>query len=308
MSRYLKISLFLLNLILIPSCTTATKFQKEGETFFLFEEKNTIDLSGSEDIYQGDSYSEREINKNKDSQSHSQIYPIIHHDPIYITENGLTGYWRVIAPINIAIHIGLSSGIKIAYDTESQNRDICFLKQNNLRITAQCILNESAQASGSLDALKVHLTWWKGPATLIYTGDWDLDRTISGSFTGGLAKLPLTGSIPASLSKLYPSSQISDKRETYVILSQILNNPFQNPLLEDFSKGLDKDWLAKNSDNPIISFIGPIDIHWQEKQPYLIEDVYQIQSGENVSLCRLALTETSKIRDLFCKTLTNYLD
>lgn len=226
---------------------------------------------------------------------------------VLVTAPRLSGYWMVTGPNLIQFQVGLFSGIRILYSGQTDTRDICLLQhQTAAGFAAICSAGLFSMARGHVNRDHVRLEWWSGPANLIFNGTWDEGATIAGVFTGGLAGIPVTGGIPASLHKLpLPAgtgnaASLNAARNVIADLQRgILTAPWYEP------GAIKRVWRAEHwpdakSGPHSLVWLGTIHVHWQQKQPDLVEQVYEVRSARMLSLCRIALSARGLVDDFAC--------
>jgi len=228
-------------------------------------------------------------------------------DQVLVTAPCLSGYWSVTGPNLIQIKLGPFSGIRIIYSGATDVRDICLLRHLGSGLSATCSAGLSSNADGGVVGDRIKLRWWSGPANLIFSGRWDRNGVIAGNFSGGLVGMKVTGGVPASLRK--------------VVLPAAGGNPASlaaaRDVLGDLKAGrltavryepvaLKRVWRAEawpDAKAPAsqLTYLGQIHVHWQQRQPDLREDVYEVRSGPDVSLCRIALSRRGLVDDFACQ-------
>ena len=222
-----------------------------------------------------------------------------------VTAPRLTGYWSVIGPNLIQFKVSLTGGIQILYSGQTDVRDICLLAYNGPQISATCSGGPTTGAAGGVAHDKLSLHWSRGPAELIFNGNWDRKTTIEGEFNGGFAGIPITGRIPATLTKITPSSTLPGSatalRHT---LDDLRRGGFTNA---NYEPGAIKrvtraqTWPGAALPAASIMYLGGIHVHWQRGQPDLPEDVYEVRSGTHLSLCRVGISNHGLVNDFACE-------
>lgn len=229
---------------------------------------------------------------------------------VVVSGNLLSGYWTVTAPKIVEFKGGLFSGIHIFYSAETYIRDICLIRRRDRRLTATCSTGDAAMASGSLDGAEVVFRWWSGPANLIFDGNWDGKDTIEGAFSGGLVSMSVTGDVPATLHKFDRSASIGAKiqnGDTAAAMLGVLDDLRQRVITEGrYEASAVKrvkrafEWVDAQTASHDLTYLGQIHIRWQKTQPELVQDVYEVRSGDRLSLCRIGLDAERRISDFAC--------
>jgi len=225
---------------------------------------------------------------------------------VLVTAPRLSGYWSVTGPNLIEIKAGPLAGIRIIYSGETDTRDICLLRHLGNGLSATCSAGLSTNAAGGIDQDHITLRWWRGPANLIFNGQWDRKATIDGTFSGGLVGLRVTGSIPASLHKLIPPT---DQNPPSLAATESVLGDLRRRLLVQatYEPGAIKrvwraiTWPDAQAAEHQLTFLGTIHVHWQQHQPDLLEDVYEVQSNNHLSLCRISLSPRRRVDDFACQ-------
>jgi hypothetical protein len=224
---------------------------------------------------------------------------------VLVTAPGLAGYWSVIGPNLIRFDVGPLTGIRIIYSGETDTRDICLINYVGTRISATCSAGMSSDAGGGVAQGKVVLKWWNGPSNLIFNGQWDRKDTIEGGFSGGFGGIQVTGHVPAVLEKLHPGApQPPSADNLRTALADLRNNNFDPAHYEPSGVKRVKRaaaWPGASIAPTGIRYLGGIHIHWQQKQPDLAEDVYEVHAGNLLSLCRIAVSPRGLINDFACQ-------
>ncbi len=227
-------------------------------------------------------------------------------DKIEVTGPRFSGYWNVVGPNLIEFKLGLLSGINIIYSGETVVRDICLIQRTDHGFVTICSAGSASAGGGSLARDEVRLSWSNGPAELIFTGHWDENDTIAGAFSGGLAGMRVTGHIPATLHKLEPASA-PDGGAHAAVLREVLNDLRQGVLVRQrYEPGAIKrvwraeQWREAKDAVGSVNYLGVIHVHWQKKQPELLEEVYEVRSGNRLSLCRISFSEHGLVNDFAC--------
>jgi hypothetical protein len=227
---------------------------------------------------------------------------------ILVTANDLTGYWRVTASKTIQFEVGLFSGVHIIYSGEMQDRAICLIRHHDPRLFVTCSTGRSPTADGTVDGDRVTLRWWNGPANLIFDGSWDQMGTINGAFSGGVMGMSVTGRIPATLKKMNIPDSDGDARASIGALRGVLDDLHKGVLTEDRYEAAAVwrlqpalAWRGAKVAAHSLTYLGQIHVRWQKGQPDLLEDVYEVRSGDTLSLCRIGLSERGRVVDFGCQ-------
>ena len=226
---------------------------------------------------------------------------------LVVTAPRLSGYWSVTGPNLIQFKIGPLSGIRVIYSGETDVRDICLLRHQGSGLSATCSAGLSSNADGGVDGDRIRLRWWSCPANLIFSGQWDRVGTIEGAFSGGLVGLKVTGSIPASLHKvILPTA--GENRATLAAAQNVLADLRQRVLIrKNYEPGAIKRvwravaWPDAGEASHQLTYLGAIHVHWQQHQPDLLEDVYEVRSGNHLALCRISLSTHGLVNDFACQ-------
>ena len=225
---------------------------------------------------------------------------------IVVSAPGLSGYWAVNAAQAIDVQLGLFSGVRVVYSSETGDRDICLLRQHGPRLAATCSSGLSPTAEGAMDGQQVTLRWWNGPANLIFDGSWDEAGTIQGSISGGLAGLSVTGAIPATLRKL--AADGGEDPASAASLRGVLDDLRHGALTEARyeAAGLKRvrpslAWPGARAASQTLTYLGRIHVRWRKDQPDLPQDVYAVRRSEQLALCRIGLSERGRVVDFGCQ-------
>lgn len=227
-----------------------------------------------------------------------------------VTATGLSGFWRLTASSSIDVEVGLFSGIRLTYSGEAHDRDICRIRNDGGRLRATCVAGFTPTAEGRLDGRQVTLRWWAGPANMIFRGVWDDADAIQGAFTGGLAGLSVTGDIPAVMRKLpAPNAAIAEEPPSAAAMRAVFADLRQGSLTDGRYEGIAEkrlqpafSWAAARASSHSLAYLGRIRIRWHRWQRETIQDVYDVQSPGDRSLCRIALGEQGKVVDFACQS------
>jgi len=228
---------------------------------------------------------------------------------IVVTASGLSGLWGLTAPSSIDIDLGLLSGVRIRYSGDVFDRDICRLSQQQDHLRATCIAGFTPTASGSVDDVGISLKWWSGPGTVIFGGPWDGGDVIDGRLSGGIAGMSVTGDIPATLHKLTPMSGMPVSAG---LMDQVFTDLRRGSLsAERYEPAAEKrlrpafSWRGAKEEGHSLIYLGQIHIRWHRWQAETIQDVYDVQSPSDRSLCRIAVSEHNRVLDFACQSSTD---
>jgi len=223
---------------------------------------------------------------------------------VVVTAPGLSGYWTVLGPNLIQLKLGALTGIRILYSGDTDARDICLLRYLAGKISATCGAGFSSDSGGDVTQGRVTLRWWHGPTNLIFSGVWDRKATIKGGFSGGLGGVKVTGTIPATMVKLKPSTALPASAPLMRQgLADLVTGTFPDDRYEPSAiKRMTRveNWPDAKYQGPLLAFLGAVHVHWQRGQPNLLEDVYQVRSGPDLSLCRISVSPRGRIDDFDC--------
>ena len=233
---------------------------------------------------------------------------------IQVTAIGLSGLWMVNGPSSIDFEIGLLSGVRILYSEAPNDRDVCMIIQNPGSLRATCIAGFAPTAGGSFDEEdnQLRLRWWTGPLTVNFNGFWAPNATqIPGTLSGGLAGVSITGVIPMTLHKVWPQTEHVEGRGTAKLMRVVFEDLRTGGFTEAFYESIAKRrlapayaWPGAKEPSHILSYLGRIHILWHRGQTESVQDVYLVQSGQDVSLCRIGFSEHKLVVDFACQTVT----
>ncbi|MTJ82983.1 MAG: hypothetical protein F8N37_18520 [Telmatospirillum sp.] len=246
---------------------------------------------------------------------------------IVITGHALSGYWAVTASSSIDLDVGLLSGVRIRYSGDARDRDICRIDHQGERLRATCIAGFAPTARGSAVDGTVTLRWWTGPATVIFRGAWDdlgAPFLLPGRLTGGIAGLGLTGDIPATMRKIAPPDSGDDARDDAgddtggglpeppgaARMRSVLEDLRQGRMRPDLYEGIAAkrlepafSWVGAKEPRHRLRYLGRIHIRWHRWQRETLQDVYEVTSPTDRSLCRIATGDSGRVVDFACQSL-----
>jgi hypothetical protein len=231
-------------------------------------------------------------------------------EEITVEAPSLSGFWKVIGPSFIDVSASPLSGVRIAYDTQISDRNICEIDDRGGSLTGICSAGIEKAATGSRDGSSVALRWWNGPLTMNFDGTLVNRSTLRGRLSGGIAGLSVTGSVPVSLIRLDPEPGAVAEPESGPLLHTALADLAAGHL-NPGRYGPDamshaEPALARALDfdgTPAVTYLGRVTIRWQRRQAAKVQDVYRVQSGTNQELCRIQLGEKGMVADLDCRWL-----
>jgi hypothetical protein len=229
-------------------------------------------------------------------------------DDVLVTGTSFSGYWVVEGPALIDYEFSILSGITITHGQDRAERNICLIHDRAGDLDAICTAGTAQDATGSAREGHVRLSWSAGPGSLIFEGQRMSRDQIDGRLFGGVLGLGLTGAIPARLRRLDDPYQDASGRPAAGALITILH-----ALTMGASAPLGLSPKAANEFNayrretnllPVpdaIRFMGTISNRWRPKQRVAVQDVFRVEGGGRVALCRIEMDPMAQVADFDCR-------
>jgi len=235
-------------------------------------------------------------------------------DPVQIPEvvvnaNSLSGYWTIIAPGWAVLEFGLPLSAEVRYADAAHPVAICFLREHDGDLDSQCSNNGSRIGHGSVDGNSVTLRWWRGPLTLLFQSTVQNDGTLTGTFSGGVVGLKISGGVPVAATRLDPDLAPLDLPASHLLVEAVLADydaARRSTELYDSAATLSPEPTSVSANpNPPkrrFTFLGTVYHRQKKDQAEFREDVYRVslEAEESAQLCRIGTGETGLVRDFAC--------
>lgn len=121
--------------------------------------------------------------------------------------------------------------------------------------------------------------------------------------------LSITGDVPAVMRKVPIPDGTGDDRPSAQVMRAVLADLRQGALTEGRYEGMAVkrlqpafSWAGARASSHSLSYLGQIHIRWHRWQRETIQDVYDVESPDDRSLCRIALSERGRVTDFACQS------
>jgi hypothetical protein len=227
---------------------------------------------------------------------------------IAVESQSLSGFWKVVGPKFVDFSTGIFSGVRVEYSPEMGERNICVVVDKDGELTGICSTGVAKPATGHRDGDHVVLRWWNGPVNLIFTGDLKDGRAVTGTLSGGVIGMKVTGGVPMSLERLTPGEAAAPASAGLVrdVLDDLRAGALTPGRYGAEAIAHLQPELAHRPigiDAPSITYLGRIHIRWQKRQTEKVQDVYKVASGASQSICRIGVDDKGQVADFDCRAL-----